>query len=65
MGANEDHINQADKNVNHWRRTMRIVFAILGLTAFAVLVTACGDGATATDANQIEGPAMIMFYTDG
>ena len=45
---------------------MRIVLAIIGVAALTALVAACGgDGVPAEEPEQIEGPAMIMFYTDG
>ena len=44
---------------------MRIVLAIVGLSAVAVLIVACGGDGPAEDPVQVEGPAMIMFYTDG
>lgn len=44
---------------------MRIVLTIVALTAVAVFMAACGVEEPAGEVNQIEGPAMIVFYTDG
>lgn len=44
---------------------MRSVLAIMALFVLAVLVVACGSGGPAAEPDQVEGPAMIMFYTDG
>ena len=44
---------------------MRFILALIMLVLLAAIVSACGEGGTAEEANPIEGPAMIMFYTDG
>ena len=44
---------------------MRLILATFTLILLLGVVSACGDGGPAEESNQIEGPAMIMFYTDG
>ena len=44
---------------------MRIVLTIVWLVTLAMVVAACGGDGTAAEPVQIEGPAMLMFYTDG
>jgi hypothetical protein len=39
--------------------------AIIALLLLAVLIAACEGDGTAEAPIQVEGPAMIMFYTDG
>ena len=65
MDVVEDHMNQAGKHVNHWRRILSFNRAIIALLLLAVLVAACEGDGTAEAPIQVEGPAMIMFYTDG
>ncbi|MEN8197851.1 MAG: hypothetical protein ABFS30_15275 [Pseudomonadota bacterium] len=44
---------------------MRIILAIIGLIVLALLFAACsGDGPAETPI-EVEGPALLMFYTDG
>lgn len=44
---------------------MRAILAIILFVLLAAVASACGDGGPASEPVQVEGPAMIMFYTDG
>jgi hypothetical protein len=44
---------------------MRITLGIIGLVLFVAALSACGLDVSTVAPNEVEGPALLMFYSDG
>jgi hypothetical protein len=44
---------------------MKFTLGIIGLVLLVAVLSACGLDVSTVTPNEVEGPALLMFYSDG